>query len=347
MRPRFLFRHQRPGGHVFISTEDPTYRYETLCGHCDFPIEHDDDTCPRCRRKLEDCPVCRQRTHKRSPIVKDPARPTVVYCPVCRVTRHPIGLSTLDALDGSFCTNLYGCPAGGFLLRSDEHALLPRDATICPVCRDPELRPLSIAGFQYLLRHCLFCSTLFGLGASWSRGWSEAPITSVYRNGLHTNHEACALCGRHDRIVGASDRSKGPIHIGTASFPDERGGFEARSEEPQPEGAYLRTVELARSLALETDCDDAAFRRTLHLWFDVSGAEPREGEGVSVRNLVDALVRGTSRTEVRLPLQGRLERFNETWTRHLGVGLGYRVVYGADGDDGHQPVDRKGPEDRG
>ena len=42
MSARYVFRHPKKGGHLFITTEDPSYRYEILCGHCDYPIEDED-----------------------------------------------------------------------------------------------------------------------------------------------------------------------------------------------------------------------------------------------------------------------------------------------------------------
>ncbi len=324
MAPRFLFRHPRRNGHVFITTEDPTYRYETLCGQCDFPLEAKDDSCPRCQRELEDCPVCRQRTHKRSPIEREPGRPQIAYCPVCYITRHPIGWTKLASLDASFCTNLYGCPAGGLLLRTDELALLPCNASICPVCRDPDLRPLSSTSFQYLLRQCLFCSTLFGFGANWSRGWSDQPINRLSKDWVPTGTESCRLCGRNDRVLESESRSQDVVV--SESISDD-GVLDPKIDEGIPVAAYLRVIELARSLTLEVDKDEATFRRILRLWFDASGREPEEREGMSVRKLVDTLVRGTLRDDVRLPLQGRVERFEAAWHRHLGVGLGYRVAF--------------------
>lgn len=325
MKVKFLFRKPKPNGHVFITTEDPGYRYDTLCGHCDFPIEADDEHCPRCRKTLEDCAVCRHRTHRRSPVEHPQHKPQITFCPVCHTTRHPIGASATSSLEGTFCTNLYGCPAGGLLLASDEIAVLPQNASLCPVCRHEKLPPLAIVGFHYLLRRCLFCSTLFGLGSTGARGWAREPVTQPSPDWLSNDSSQCSLCGRNDHV--RESKNGAPPRVVSESISERQQVVAPEPRDGLVVPAYLRMVELARALALESDNDKKAFTGIMRLWFDSTGEEPSETGGIKVRQLVAVLIQGTLNDEIRALLQGRLERFEDFWQRQLGIGLDYRVSF--------------------
>lgn len=318
---RYVFRHPKGKGHTFITTEDPSYRYNVLCGHCEFPIEQEDDACPRCRRALEDCPVCRHRCHVRSPVERDDDQPQRVHCPVCLVDRFPVGWTVLEDLPRSFCTNLYGCPAGGMLLSSDELAVLPANPSGCPVCEHPELTPKSVAAFRHHVSHCLFCSTLFAIDGVWSRGWNEESLERLPEVSPEHGKTRCLLCGRKDR---KHEGENGELHVRSESLKLGADDLLTRGVEV---GAYLRVVELARCFVLDTEDDDAAFRSVFKLWFDPSGTDAEAEQSHSVRELVEVLVGGTLEPGVRGMLQRRLDRFENAWEKVLGISLDYRVRF--------------------
>ena len=211
--------------------------------------------------------------------------------------------------------------SGGMLLASDELAVLQADASICPVCEHDKLRPKSVKAFRYLVRHCFFCSTLFAIDGVWTRGWTEEPLTRLPSDVSERNDGLCPLCGRMDRLY------KTPTGEELVRSASVKAGADDLLTKGIEAGAYLRVAELARSLLLVTDDDDAAFRKVFRLWFDPSGDDADLERSLSVRELVEVLVGGTLESEIRGPLQRRLERFEEAWQRHLGISLDYRVGF--------------------
>ena len=165
----YIFR--RAGGHIFLCASDSKARYEAACGHCHYPILADQAQCPRCRRELETCPCCNALRHVRSPRHDPDPETEIKTCSVCGVRRVPFGSREHVDLEGSFCTNIFGCPAGGLLLTTGEFALLPRGASLCPICRHESLRPLSVSAFDDLREGCFFCRECFGERDSWKAGW--------------------------------------------------------------------------------------------------------------------------------------------------------------------------------
>jgi hypothetical protein len=290
MTPNFLFR--RPAkGHTFMTTQDPSYLYTVLCGHCDYPIEAGDEVCPRCQRELEDCPVCRQARHKRAPRVEGNSI-TGKQCPVCETRRVPFGGTPLADLDGSFCTNIYGCKAGGLVLREEEFAVLKANASACPICRHPDLKPLDIKTFIYLISRCAFCHTLFGSVPTWKRGRPEewnASLDNV-RKAHHTSgHWHCTLCGRLNEA-----QAEGKV------------GFDE---------AFLRVVELGRILVLEQD-ERRAFQKLFSVWFEPS-REHDPGSELDVAETMKEIVVGTQNDEISRVLRPRIEKLEELWEAHL------------------------------
>jgi RNA polymerase subunit RPABC4/transcription elongation factor Spt4 len=317
----YLFR--KPGSHIFITPRDTEYRYEFLCGRCEYPVAADEKECPRCQLQLEDCPVCTRMKHRKAPKVEPRGIALGKTCPVCQVRRIPFGETTLAELQGSFCTNLYGCPAGGLLLQKGEFALLPENASLCPVCRDESILPLAVEALAYRLRRCLFCSTCFGPASSWAKGWlgGSAHLDKLGQV-LQQEQSECPLCGRHDYmplnsglIRSASLRQKDSVRDPAEENSESHGLTEAH---------FLRVCELGRSLILNYE-DDAAFEAIFPLWHDNAADAGSEGF-ISVGSVVDHLINGTLRSELRQILQRRLERFLIAWRRKLGQGSeGYRI----------------------
>jgi hypothetical protein len=312
--PIYLFRKEPK--HIFITPKDPDYRYELLCGHCEYPIAPEDPTCPRCQRKLEECPICSRTTHTRAPVVEPDPETGKKTCPVCRVRRIPFGAIPLAEIVGSFCTNVYGCPAGGLLLKREEFAVLPSDVTLCPVCRNEELPPYDVRTFLYLRSRCLFCNTCFGGGTTWVRGWSTSWHPTIDRIGEveKTDQTLCPLCGRNDSL----DREKQVVMSGTI----DNQGLEATRSIPVDQ--YLRMAELGRILILEKD-DAEAFNKTFETWFEPSGRSADTAPGLTVSEISARLLAGTLRLPTRRVLQKRLELFHASWERKLPAGLGYPV----------------------
>jgi hypothetical protein len=310
----FLFR--LPGSDVFITTDDPKCRYDVLCGHCEYPVAAADTQCPRCQRYLEDCPVCSASRHRKSlRAVPDP-RTGARICSVCGVQRIPFGEEGSLAVKGSFCTNLYGCPAGGLLLRTEEFAVLPPDATLCPICRSEAFPPLDLKAFRYLISRCLFCNTCLGPIPSWHKGWSERDEALLTLDGLRVpeelNDEPCPLCGRDDR-PGEGE----VIHI-----PGDR-GHEREIEVSVPQ--YLRIVQLGRALILDKE-ETQSFRLTFDAWFDPLDTGPRE-ERMSVARIGELLLAGTLGAETHRVLKKRLEPFFSAWAKKLPSGVSYDVRF--------------------
>lgn len=307
---QYLFRHGAP--HIFLTTEDPEYRYEWLCGVCDYPVEIDDSICPRCQYELEDCPICTPRLHKR-PSKRSKSRSGVhSKCPVCRVRRYPFGERSLGDMRGKFCTNLYGCPIGGMLLSTDEFAILPEDCTLCPICRHEDLPPLDVRTFRRHLNSCLFCSTIFEKEPVWKSGWSASTRRlHDLGSGLNEGHP-CPICGRND-------------HLGDGGNVDiELLGDAQNILQPIGHDAYLRLAELGRSLALYDDA--TAFDRLFGWWLDSSGQLPKENESVRVSYLLDYLIRGTVLTTVRTEVNVRRDPQASRWRQNFPrEGTDFRV----------------------
>lgn len=320
----FLFRYP-PESHTFITTEDPEYKYEVLCGYCEYPLEKIDDKCPRCQQDLEDCPVCGAERHRKSLRTEIDPVTGGRTCSVCGVTRISFGERRISDLRGSFCTNIYGCPAGGLLLRTEEFAILPHDATLCPICRSADLPPADVRTFTHLLNSCWFCNTCFGAPDFWRRGWSTAgnPNLEKVREALRTTADPpCRLCGRNDQRVDVEARKGdgGPdsdIHIQSFSI-DTEGRTQTNV---LSESEYIRVAELGRILILEPD-DVAAFGKAFDAWF--SSAFKSQGR-ITVRQVVDELLAGTLYPVQHRILQRRLERFLHAWERKLPRGLDHRI----------------------
>jgi hypothetical protein len=316
----FLFR--LPGSDVFITTDDPKCRYDVLCGHCEYPVAEDDPQCPRCQRLLEDCPVCRTRRHRKS-LRRDPEPQTgAINCSVCGIKRVPFGEEGSLSIRGSFCTNLYGCPAGGLLLRTEEFAILPPDATLCPICRDEAFPPLDLKAFRYLISRCLFCSTSLGPIPSWNKGWSGREEALLNVDGLRVpeelNLEPCPLCGRDDRpVVGSKPE--------LIQFP---GIHEHEKLSEVSVVHYLRVVQLGRALILDKE-ESRSFRLTFDVWFDPLDTGKRE-ERMSVARIGELLLVGTLRPEIRQVLKKRLEPFFAAWSKKLPSGVSYDVRFHKD-----------------
>ncbi len=317
----YLFR--KPGSNIFITPRDTEYRYELLCGRCEYPVAVDEKECPRCQVQLEDCPVCTQLKHRKAPKLEPRGIVRGKTCPVCLVRRIPFGEATLSELKGSFCTNLYGCPAGGLLLQSGEFALLPEKTSLCPVCRDESILPLAVEALAYRLRRCLFCSTCFGPASTWAKGWlgGSAHLDKLGQV-LEQEQSECPLCGRHDYLHEKSGR------IWSASIGQKESIRDPEAESDESKGLsighFLRVCELGRALILNYE-DDAAFKATFPLWYEPESAQ---GEGfITVGKVVDHLINGTLRPELRQVLQRRLEPFLLAWKQKLGSGAEvYRIA---------------------
>jgi hypothetical protein len=335
----FLFR--RPlNGHTFMTTQDPSYIYEVLCGRCDYPIEADDERCPRCQVLLEDCPVCRDITHKRAPVMARDAKTGGKTCPVCDTRRYQFGKQSLREIEGTFCTNLYGCPAGGLLLRTEEFAVLRPESSRCPVCKHESLKPLDLRTFIYLISQCVFCNSAFGIPSSWAPGeWARNwdVTTDRLRSTPHRDYHPCPLCGREDTLMGRSssqpfDETSEVKLRDKPSEPSDRElqvemligdlGEEAGAKKELSSGLYARVVELGKILIFEND-DRRASKRLYSTWFDALHLASG-GDSIQVQQAGDYLLQGTRKTEIYKILRVRLEALLYSWKQQVpGQGLGY------------------------
>ncbi len=331
-----LFRYP-PQSHAFITPEDPSYRYEVLCGHCGYPIDRSDPKCPRCQRELEDCPVCSMDRHTKSPKVSPDAKTGGKTCPVCRIMRIPFGERRVSEIAGSFCTNLYGCPAGGFLLKTEEFAVLPVGATLCPICGQEEFPPADVRTFTHLLNICWFCNTCFGSPDHWRKDWAEVwnPNLERVREASRTKDDPpCRLCGRNDQKVeeakategrmagNAKEENEVPLareHLKLQSFLIGPEGQEETCE--LDEAVYLRVAELGRILIMERD-DSAAFGRAFDAWF-----QPvfKHAGIVTVEEVARHILEGTLCPPQYRILQKRLALFVQAWEQKLPSGLHHRI----------------------
>lgn len=325
----YVFRYKED--HIFLTADDPDFRYEVLCGYCEYPVEKSERTCPRCQRDLEDCPVCRRRRHRKA--WKTPVDPSnqAETCPLCSVTRIPFSRLPLGRTEGAFCTNLYGCPAGGLLLASEHFAVLAEDSVLCPVCRHPRLTPAPVVVFPDLVSRCLACNTMFGKESSWTRGWAGG-LASIPSLGTPSGDSgACKLCGRNDQVVPLSGGGQRVVSSSVSELALRSDGEEGLSLEPW---AYLRAMELARALALLED-DAAVAKRIFREWFPAGpAAEGGRGER-SVKDLVHFLEAGTIQAETRAALSHRLGTFLERWKQSAPQGACYKVRPGVE----HRPHD--------
>jgi len=311
----FLFRPH--GDHIFLSSEDPSYRYVTLCGRCEYPIEPDEPRCPRCQEDLEDCPVCRRRSHKRAPKTS-PLADGRHQCTVCGIFRYPVGHQSLVETDGAFCSNLYGCPAGGLITHQDEIVYWPPDADVCQVCRNADLPPLPTASFTQVVRQCLFCSALFGLASS-RRVMLREDFDHVSElPHISATDSPCVLCGRND------DRSSEDTVRSNFVDPWD---FEAVEHSELGIDAYLRVVELGRALVLFSESDNEATKHLYRQWVEPHSPEVGRtivSHGTKVADVVDYLIRGTLDPRVRKVLQKRLDGFIDRWN-DFQLGLSYVI----------------------
>ena len=316
MNPNFLFR--RPiDGHTFMTTQDPTYVYNVLCGHCGYPIEADDEVCPRCQLELEDCPVCRESKHMRARKISGDAL-TGKTCPVCQTNRVPFGGTPITEIEGSFCRNLYGCRAGGLLLREEEFAVLRPHASGCPICHHEELTPLDVRTFLYHVSRCLFCHSVFGPLPAWTKGWSEDwdPAVGDLRPTGPRDASPCILCGRRDELVSAA--GDGVVKVAQQTPYDEPGTEEISGRH------YLRVVELGRILVLEQD-PGRAFQRLFDSWFEPNRTELPDTV-VPVERIGELLLQGTVVPSIQRILRGRVEETLRAWGHRLPSGLSYAVA---------------------
>jgi hypothetical protein len=317
----FLFR-RPPGGHIFMTTQDPSYLYKVLCGHCGYPIEEGDEVCPRCQLELEDCPVCREETHKKARKTDRDPLTGALTCPVCHTRRIPFGGQPILEVEGSFCRNIYGCRAGGLLLRNEELAVLRPNASKCPICKHEELTPLDVKIFLYLISRCLFCNSIFGPLHSWQPQWSkdwEPSLKSLGEVGAG-DPASCILCGRRDTFQEKSESGSGSV-VEVADGGDAD-GFSTR---PIPALHYLRVAELGRVLVLEKD-PRQAFQRCFNSWFDPSRTVAPD-VSVSVGDVSRILLEGTLIRPIQRILRGRVDDMLKAWGERLpSGGLSYPVA---------------------
>ncbi|MES1245346.1 MAG: hypothetical protein ABUT39_27330 [Acidobacteriota bacterium] len=300
-----------------MTTQDPSYIYTVLCGRCDYPIEADDEVCPRCQSRLEDCPVCREIKHTRAPWTEPCPTTGRKTCPVCDTRRYAFGIQPLSEVEGMFCTNLYGCPAGGLLLKTDEFAVLREDASTCPVCRHPELKPLNLRTFVYLISQCVFCNAVFGSPPSWRPGWANQWDVTVdqVKSTPPRDYSPCPLCGREDTL----DRDAREVEM-LIDKPGELTGV----KEGLLTDLYARVAELGKILILEND-DRSAARKMFKTWFNELNLLSHDST-ITVERAGDHLLQGTRRPEVHKILRLRLDSLLKSWKEQVpGQGLNYRV----------------------
>jgi hypothetical protein len=312
---RLLFR---VGSNIFMTPLDPHYYYTVLCGNCQFPLAEEDEQCPRCQIPLEECAVCSATTHTRAPIAPADPYTGAKRCPLCYVVRVPFGRQLVSEFEGCFCTNIYGCPAGGLLLQSEEFAVLQPKAIHCPICNNSGLRPLDLRNFIPLISRCIFCSTCFGLSHSWYRGWSTSWDPKLLQSDeTQPPAHPCPLCGRCDFL----DRMGLVKYISI----DAKG---QQQEVALQKWQYLRVVELGRAFILRRD-DQSVFLNIFDSWFRVAGTPvSHELENpLTVGEVAGHLLKGTLLPTAYRFLSNRLDIFLSTWSRKLPPsGIDYLVT---------------------
>ncbi|HEX8172331.1 MAG TPA: tubulin-like doman-containing protein [Thermoanaerobaculia bacterium] len=196
-RPHYVYRH-RDGGVAdrFRCYLHPAEEFFT-CAHCEFPVRRGDANCGRCGNALTECRFCTPLFHIRIPVGADDAR-----CPNCstkpsRAKSH-IGDDTLSPAepDELFCSNLFGCPAGGNL----HNTTFPPHTLECPFCRAADLPLLRAFTREEHLGTCSLCSQLFGFSAKRKASGDTESSTEGH----------CCLCGHGAAALDAmtEDRRK-------------------------------------------------------------------------------------------------------------------------------------------
>jgi hypothetical protein len=254
-------------------------------------------------------------------------------CPVCQTRRIPFGGQPVLEIEGFFCRNLYGCRAGGLLLRNEEFAVLRANASRCPICKHEELTPLDVKVFLYLISRCLFCNSVFGPLDSWKpKEWNKdwEPSLASLREAGTADPELCILCGRRDRFLAkdksksedvAEDKARAEDMVEVAAGGDVE-PFKTRTIRPVD---YLRVVELGRVLILEKD-PRQAFQRLFASWFEPSRTAAPD-VSISVGEVSRILLEGTLNRPIQRILHGRMEEMLKAWGERLPVnGLSYPVA---------------------
>lgn len=318
---RFLYRY--PSSGRFITTSDPKYSYEYTCGSCGYPVFMSDQRCPRCRKELEACPIC---THRRRLI---PARPVHctdkigVRCSICETVRIPYERHLrIRDLDGRFCSNLYGCGAGGMMIRTGELVLIPEGRELCPVCGSEDRLPLDIGVFEYALEHCLFCSHVF----------REHEVSRDLKDKKHGDGSP-RVSGQ---IVAADKPDRRCLICERADYRDSEDRLIRRhGDEDAGEGItdddYRRVLELGMAFANFED-DDVVFDQIFKLWFRQDRSRSVEDLSVikrapfTVWAAIEFLIRGTEDGRTRRILEGRADRFGELWKANSPRGLSFPLT---------------------
>lgn len=312
---RFLYR--PPRSKKFFCTHDEKITYQLFCGSCGYPVRRDDNLCPRCHRGLSDCPVCTRAKGTRGPMVESESTPRHRTCQSCKVRLvrldNPI---QLDELSGHFCPNIYGCPAGGLLVKSGEVAILGSGGSLCPICSDVAFPLVDVRMFrQHFACDCLFCRNVFDQIFSSRLPWQkpigeERPLVQVARKSM----ESCLLCGRRDVVEHGKVRVGGSKSAGEYNLSISLGG-------------YGRVVELARALVL-LDSDEEVIEDMFVKWHDLGmPCASERSPGISVSKLIEFVWEGTlDDARAGIVLRRRVERFQELWENKLQRnGLSFEV----------------------
>lgn len=203
-RPHYLYRHRDETGvdrfRCYLHTDTELF----TCGHCDFPMLSDATRCARCGNELTDCRYCTPLFHVRVP---RPATPED-RCPNCHASAASVAGIDDDARlrpapgDDSFCSNIFGCVAGGHL----HDTTFPPHVDVCPLCHHTELPLRRVFTRENHLKACRYCSDLFGIQVT-------AGERASYR--AQSDH-CCCLCGRTYTAVDAlsEDELKQLVAIG-------------------------------------------------------------------------------------------------------------------------------------
>lgn len=307
---QYLFRSPRHD-RVFLSADDPSYRYTTCCGRCDYPVEASEPQCPRCQKQLTDCPACSPRNHRR-PVMSQRSADGSIQCSLCHAMRHPIGHVPVLEMAGSFCTNIYGCPAGGMLTRHDEAILWSSETRICPICRSRSLAPKPARTFAHLVRRCLFCSSIFGLDSSWRTRLTDGIDHISEMADVAPSETPCTLCGRNDHRA-----EDGTIQVQVM----DPWAMDAHSRPGIDENEYLHIAELAHALIIFSEGKKQAADHLFDLWTPPIPGDP----GLTVGEAVEHLLLGTLDAAVRVELQRSIDGFMEHW-EGLHLGLEHRLT---------------------